>query len=167
LEWIARPGLCHNRGEKVRKSGDKPMEARVTIESDRIAAEEQPLDEPAELAAALERIRRLIETSAVEEARALAKELGARWPNDRDAQHWARVLAPPRGRVVKGVRSRSLDRERAWLREHAHEYPGQWLAIFGDQLVAVAPRLATVLKTVHETPGAETAALYYQMPASE
>jgi hypothetical protein len=142
------------------------MEAKTITMPDGMPHDDSSGNDRAELAAALEHIRRLIETSAVEEARALAREMGARWPDDRDAQHWARVLAPPRGRVVPGRRSRSLDRERAWLREHAHEYPGQWLAIFGDQLIAADPSLATVLKTVRETPGAETAALYYQMPAS-
>jgi hypothetical protein len=138
------------------------MEARTIAVPDGLSAEAPAGESQTELTAALERIRRLIETSAVDEARALAKEMGARWPEDERAQYWARVLAPPRGSVVKGVRSRSLDRERAWLREHAQEYPGQWLAIFGDQLVAADPSLATVLKTVRETPGAETAALYYQ-----
>ena len=31
-----------------------------------------------------------------------------------------------------------------WLREHAHEYPGQWLALAGDRLVAHAPDRAAV-----------------------
>ena len=108
-----------------------------------------------------------IETSEAELDDMRRRIKAMRWPEHETVRYWARVLAPPRGRVVKGARSRSLDRERAWLREHAHEYPGQWLAIFGDQLVAADRSLAAVLKKVRETPGAETAALYYQMPASE
>jgi hypothetical protein len=140
------------------------MEARATMEPDVTAPEEAGHDEAAELTMALARIKQFIETSAVEEARALAKEVVARWPEDGRAQYWARVLAPAKGRVVPGRRSRPLDRERAWLREHAHEYRGQWLAIFGDQLLAADKSLANVMKVVRETPGAEDALLHFQGP---
>jgi hypothetical protein len=143
------------------------METKTIAVPDGMPVEDPTRDDQVDLAAALERIRRLIETSAVDEARALAKEMGARWPEDKNAQHWARVLAPSQGRVVKGVRYRSFDPERAWLQEHAHEYQGQWLAVLGDQLVAAAPSLATVMKTVRETPGAETALLHFQGPGWE
>ncbi len=30
-------------------------------------------------------------------------------------------------------------RERQWVTEHKHEYPGQWVALDGDRLVAASP----------------------------
>jgi hypothetical protein len=75
------------------------MGGRATIAPDVVAPEEAGRAEAADLAVALARIKKLIETSAVEEARALAKDMGERWPDDRAPQQWARVLAPPRGRL--------------------------------------------------------------------
>lgn len=143
------------------------MEARATLDPDGLAPDEAGLDESAELTAALVRIKQSIETSAVEEARTLAKEAVARWPEDERTQYWSRVLAPAKGRVIPGRRSRSLDRERAWLREHAHKYRGQWLAVFGEELVVADASLAKVMKVVRETPGAEDAMLHFQGPAWE
>jgi hypothetical protein len=117
-----------------------------------------------ELGASLERIRSLLEESDVEGARALARELEQRWPDDERVRYWARVLAPPVARVLRGVRIRRLDRENAWLREHAREYPGCWLAVFGDGLVAADPDLEVVLSKVGQTPGAQTALLHYEPP---
>ncbi|MEK7834159.1 MAG: DUF5678 domain-containing protein [Acidobacteriota bacterium] len=31
------------------------------------------------------------------------------------------------------------ERERKWAHEHKHEYPGQWVAIDGDRLIAASP----------------------------
>jgi hypothetical protein len=30
-------------------------------------------------------------------------------------------------------------RERNWIKEHKHEYPGQWVALDGDRLIAASP----------------------------
>lgn len=30
-------------------------------------------------------------------------------------------------------------REKKWVEEHKHEYPGQWVAIDGDRLIAASP----------------------------
>src|SRR5438067_209542 len=71
----------------------------------------------------------------VQEAREAVKELEASWPDDHRVQYWARVLAPPR--VIPTPEEhrnrRPLDRERAWLKEHAREYPGRWLAVYEDR----------------------------------
>ncbi len=54
------------------------------------------------------------------------------------------VYAPP---TVKSVAL--LDRSRAaefdWLREHAREYPGQWVALDGSRLLGAALQLEEVL----------------------
>ena len=100
------------------------METRTTDPDSLSIPQEAGLDEASELAVALERVRLLVQTSAVEEARTLAKEMEARWPEDEDVQYWARVLAPATVRVLKGVRGRPLDRERAWLQSARARIPG-------------------------------------------
>ena len=51
-----------------------------------------------------------------------------------------------------------------WLKEHAHEYPGCWLAIYEDNLIAADPDLQTVLARTREAIGEESA-LVVQQPA--
>jgi hypothetical protein len=108
------------------------------------------------------RLRGFLESSDVEGARAFVKELAQRWPESERVRHYARVLAPPVVTLRPDKRIRRLDKEYAWLRQHAREYPGCWLAIFEDRLIAADPDLANVLATVRQTPGAEEALIHLQ-----
>jgi hypothetical protein len=135
------------------------MEAKELVEIEVSAVD--PNGDTMELDVALERIRHLLEESDVEGARTLSRELDRRWPDDKRVRYWARVLAPPVATVSKGKRLRRLDPEIAWLRAHAGEYPGCWLAVFGDRLIAADPDLAVVMRTVRETPGAQAAVLHF------
>jgi len=119
-----------------------------------------PAPDPPQLTADLDRLRALVEHEDVEGARAFVKELEQRWPECERVHQWARVLAPPVARRRPGVAGRSLERERAWLREHGHEYPGCWLAILEDRLIAADPDIRVVLKAIRSTPGAEDALLH-------
>ncbi len=110
---------------------------------------------------AVRHLVRLVEDHWVENARALAPEYAARWPGHEPLQRFARVLGPPR--VLPGGDSRprpSLEQERDWLKTHAHEYPGCWIGVSGDQLVAAAPRLRDVLEAMRATPG-DAGSLFY------
>jgi hypothetical protein len=53
-----------------------------------------------------------------------------------------------------------MDKEFAWIREHDREYPGQWVAIYEDRLIAADLDLSVVLATVDRTPGAKGALLH-------
>jgi cell pole-organizing protein PopZ len=110
----------------------------------------------------LAQVRELVESGDVEEARRRLGRLTSRWPDAEQVRHFARVLAPPRLVDASGPPGRSLQREAAWLTEHAAEYPGCWLAVRDDKLVAAAPRLAEVLARVHATPAAEGAVLHFE-----
>jgi hypothetical protein len=123
--------------------------------------------EPPELTAALDHLRDLVGGSSIEEARSLVRELERQWGESEEVQYWARVLAPPVVRVRPGERGRPLDRERAWLREHAADHPGCWLALLGDQIVAADPDLGVVLQKMRGTPGADQALLHFEPPAVE
>jgi hypothetical protein len=113
------------------------------------------------------RLRGFLEESDIEGARAFVKELEQRWPDSEMVRHFVRVLAPPEVRVLPGVRIRRLDRENAWLREHAREYPGCWLAIRGDRLVAADPDLGGGLATVRQAPETEEPIHFYQTDFQE
>ena len=126
-----------------------------------------PAPEPPQLTADLDRLRAMVEHSDVEGARAFVKELEQRWPDSHRVRHWASVLAPPVARRRPGVTGRSLERERAWLREHGREHPGCWLAILGDQLLAADADLGVVLAALRQIPGSEEALLHLQPGKAE
>jgi hypothetical protein len=130
------------------------------------AVESAELEDSPGLVEDLARLRELLEQGAVEEARAFVKEIEKEWPDSQRVRHFARVLAPPIASVRRGERGRSLEREHAWLREHAREYPGCWLAVWEDRLIAADPDLNVVIATARRMPGAEHALLHFQPGAS-
>jgi hypothetical protein len=115
-----------------------------------------------ELQEALERVRQLLEAGSVEEARAVAREMVVRWPEAAIAQQTARVLAPPRVISSNGPPVPSRDRERAWLKAHAHEHPGCWLAVYEDRLVGAHADFREVIRQVRESIGQAEAVLFFQ-----
>ncbi len=119
-----------------------------------------------ELRCDLDRLKALVEASRVEEAQRLAPELAAKWPDSRAAQHWARVLEPPRILPTPpGWKNRSFDRETTWIRQHGHEYPGCWLGVYEDRLIAADPDLGVVIRAMEAEIGDEMGLLHHQGPA--
>ena len=47
-------------------------------------------------------------------------------------------VKPPRDKRVPAKPMRDRTRERQWVQEHKHEYPGHWVALDGDRLVAAS-----------------------------
>lgn len=137
----------------------------------RMIADEIEALSPAEITELEEGLRQIREDISrggrVPEARAKIAELEARWPEDKRVLYWARVLAPPifLQTSVPGRRSRPRDRERDWLRRNAQKYPGCWVAIFEDQLIAAGSNLDEVLAVADQTPEGRDA-LLYQQPGS-
>ena len=68
-----------------------------------------------------------------------------------------RVLAPPRAtsRPASGAPDRELDFH--WLRDHAGEYAGQWVALRGGHLLGAAATLVELQKRLVGEPHAERA----------
>jgi hypothetical protein len=119
----------------------------------------------AELEEGLQQIREDISRGGrVPEARAKIKELEARWPEDKRVQHWARVLAPPEVIPTPEAykNARPIDRELKWLKEHRGEYPGCWVAVYEDRLIAADPDLGVVLAETRRQIGDKDAVLYQQ-----
>jgi hypothetical protein len=119
-------------------------------------------DVQASLEEDLLRLRAHLEESDIEGARAFVLELQQRWPDSDRVQHFVRVLAPPVVTARPDTRIRRLDSEYAWLREHAREYPGCWLAVLADRLVAVDRDLKIVLAAVRRAPDTAEALIHFQ-----
>jgi hypothetical protein len=111
---------------------------------------------------ALVSLRDRLERGDIDGARAMVARLTGEHPDSEDIRYYARMLARPQVISRPGEPSRRLDQERAWLRAHAREYPGCWLAVSGDTLVAAGPDYAAVLATVRRTVGVDNAVLYFQ-----
>jgi len=48
----------------------------------------------------------------------------------------ADLFAPARVWVLHGVTDRNREPEYAWIRVHANGYPGEWIVLDGDRLLA-------------------------------
>ncbi|MFN8459604.1 MAG: hypothetical protein U0401_33985 [Anaerolineae bacterium] len=78
----------------------------------------------------------------------LAQQGKQLFPNHEHIQQAAQVLAPPIGREVSRPYTQKLNASQSWLREHASEYRGRWVAVREGELVATAEslqELATVM----------------------
>ena len=95
----------------------------------------------------------------------MAPEMERRWPHDEGVRRFARVLAPPTVSVRKGKPARPRHQEYRWLREYSREYPGCWLAILGDRLIAASPDVKVVVEAVRQDPGAKGALLHFEPEA--
>lgn len=115
----------------------------------------------------LSRLREMLRQGDVAGARAFVQELERERPETAWVRHYARVLAPPLATMREREPSSPHDREYAWLQEHAAAYPGCWLAVLEDQLIAADPDFGVVVRTVRQTPGAERALLYFQPGAAD
>jgi hypothetical protein len=71
----------------------------------------------------------------------LAQLGGQLFPDHERIQRAARVLAPPNIQSTHLPPAEGLEASRRWLREHATEYHGQWVAVREGQLVGAAPTL--------------------------
>jgi hypothetical protein len=72
-------------------------------------------------------------------ARKLAARGAERYHDHEELQKMARVLAPPRVATADLPPDKSVRENQTWLREHADEYRGQWVALRGGDLLVAAP----------------------------
>ena len=131
------------------------MSVTITRPQTRTPAETQGPDE--ELEATLAEFTVKLSNSDISAAQRLSAELEARWPDSPRVQQAASILKPPKVVARAGTKLRSMEKEHAWLRAHAAEYPGCWIALIGDQMIAAEPELGKVLAKAGETPGGDTA----------
>jgi Family of unknown function (DUF5678) len=93
-----------------------------------------------------QQIRLLVEEGQIREAQELLKSAGDRVPA---GSKMRKILGPSRVRksAVKGV-DRSA--EFHWLKTKAQEYPGKWVALVGESLVASSDTLKELLAQLAE-----------------
>ena len=84
-------------------------------------------------------------------ARELAHQGSKIFSEDKRLQQAMAVLAPPAVRGMRPARSLHLTAAQSWLKEHAPQYTGQWVAVRGSTLLGSAP----TLQELHERIGIE------------
>jgi hypothetical protein len=98
------------------------------------------VEQKPDLQQALDRLIEMMNTSDIEGARRYVKDLVREWPDAERVQHYARVLEPPKVLSSQPGNGKSFTlAEKAWLKEHAHEYPGCWIAIDDGRMIAADP----------------------------
>jgi hypothetical protein len=101
----------------------------------------------------------------VEEARNLVTQLEADWPESDLVRRFSRVLSPPVASVVSGGKKsptrEQTQQEGAWLREHAREYPGCWVILHGDRLIAAHPKLRNAVEQADRHVDKDVGSIYY------
>jgi hypothetical protein len=85
-------------------------------------------------------VRRCIEAEQLSAARGMFEVASAQVLNNPLVARLRSLVAPP---VVRRVEKQDVDRnlEYEWLRTESHKYRGQWVALQGEHLVAMAPTL--------------------------
>jgi hypothetical protein len=98
-------------------------------------------------------VRAALADGAVATARATANAAAQDHPESESLRRLAEALSPPRLLAVRASEDRSLTADRDWLREHANEYSGQWLAVRDGKLAGRAPTLRELRERVGQDKG--------------
>ncbi|GAB4459566.1 MAG: hypothetical protein Fur0044_52260 [Anaerolineae bacterium] len=80
----------------------------------------------------------------------LAQQGRRLFPKHERIQQAARVLTPPVGREVSTAYTQNLSASQLWLREHAPEYRGRWVAVREGELVATGESLQELTTVIGE-----------------
>lgn len=81
-----------------------------------------------------------------------AAEGHEKFPDDPELARLNRLLTPRPARIVPGLRAPDRTEAFQWLDEHGKEYQGQWIALGDKGLLASAPELKTLLRSLKEMP---------------
>ena len=84
-------------------------------------------------------------------ARDIAENGHRRYPNHPGLTRYASVLAPPRILRDDAPADPSIANNEAWLRKHAHEFRGRWVAVKDGELLGSADVLADLVREVGKT----------------
>ena len=74
-------------------------------------------------------------------ARDLAEQGMRLFPDHEPLRRAARVFEPPTVRMTRGTPLKGIKESHNWLRAHAHEYRGQWIAANQGRLLGAAHTL--------------------------
>jgi hypothetical protein len=111
----------------------------------------------------LEHLRRRVEAGDVCGARQLLREIVAQHGTPVDVMRWHRVLSEPRAIVKQESSGGGLRENAAWMRDHADEFRGQWLALKRGDLLDSDPRLADLHRRI-ESSGDLDSVVFVRIP---
>ena len=96
-------------------------------------------------------IQLALRAGAFSSARQLSVEGAELYPEDRELQKYARVLAPPR--VIRSdlPPTPSVKANREWLKKHGKNYRGRWVGLRNGNLVDVAKSFDELVEKVGST----------------
>jgi hypothetical protein len=107
-------------------------------------------------------IRALVAAGDVARAREILATLDDQLRAHPAVAKWARALRPPEVRVGGHESSRSVDESAPWLRAHAAEHFGQWVALRGGALVGAHAELAELQRDL-ERRGEHQDVLFFRL----
>ena len=76
------------------------------------------------------------------------------FPQHDGVRRLSRVLAPPEVRKVPSSPVKGLSDSKLWIRENAHKYRGQWIAVREGRLLGAAQKLRELRPLIDENPSA-------------
>jgi hypothetical protein len=91
------------------------------------------------------RIRALLHSGDFRGARALVAEAREHGAMEPELEKLEKLVAPPTYNLSP---ARGFDRsaEVQWMRDHAEEYRGEWVALIGSELLGHSPELGDLMK---------------------
>jgi hypothetical protein len=114
------------------------------------------------------RLRAMLAEGRVPEARVYSRELARQWPDVRVIQHYADAIQPPKVRTERRATGRPLERDYAWLREHAREYAGCWISVYDGRFIAADPDLDVVTAAARRKLGeGEASLVHFEPPTAD
>lgn len=111
-------------------------------------------------AAAVERIRQLLGEGRLQDARRLTAQALRSHPGHAGLLGLERTIAPGR---VEPRPGRYPDRraELAWIAQNRDRYPGKWVALVGDRVIAIEDDAGVLLKKLRQQGVAETPLVHH------
>ena len=106
------------------------------------------------------RIRRRLQVADLRGARQLLAEARLCRASEPELDRLEKLLAPPHPRLIP-FRDRDRSAEILWLKEHAREYRGQWVALLGSELLGHGPDLGTLNKGLESVDPEHAAILHF------
>jgi hypothetical protein len=139
----------------------------MSAETDAVLVDHPPseLERNPEYLRGIAQLQSLLTQGQVEEARRFVKELEADWPESDLVRRFGRVLAPPVARVVsggkKGPSREQVRAESGWLRAHAGDYPGCWVVLQGERLIAAHSQLRNAIEEADRLVGRGVGSIHF------
>jgi hypothetical protein len=116
---------------------------------------------PGDLEQGMAQVRSLLQQADLNAARACLAQLKEEWPDSERVARLSRLLTPSGVRLDSERSDRARAEEHQWLRQHARRYPGHWLALLGDRLIAADRELSAVLEQVRRTARPDDVLLHF------